>query len=182
MTFVMTLPNLLSCSRYFLALPMAYLTWSEEWQFAVLILCIAIATDFADGHIARLRNQTSALGGLLDHSSDAFFIASLLLALSLHGWIPAILPILVVLAFLQYTFDSKALSGQPLRTSSLGRYNGIAYFVMGGIPVMQNAIQFEMIPYVYIPWLAWGLVITTIISMLDRLITLLTKSDTTLDE
>ena len=155
---------------------MLYLVWSENWPLAALTLCIAIATDLADGHIARLRNQTSALGGLLDHSSDAVFIASSLFALSFHGLIPIILPVLVVLAFLQYTFDSKALSGQPLRTSSLGRYNGIAYFVMAGIPIIQNALQLKLIPDVYIPWLAWGLVVTTIISMLDRLITLLRKS------
>lgn len=169
----MTLPNILSCSRFFLAFPMAYLVWEEEWVTAAIILCTAIATDIADGHIARVRNQTSALGGLLDHSSDAFFVTFLLLALAHHKLVHVALPCLVVAAFLQYTLDSRALSGQPLRTSSLGRYNGISYFVLGGFPVMQHALQIQLIPAAYFPWIAWGLVITTVISMLDRLVTLL---------
>ena len=171
----MTLPNFLSCSRYFLAFPMAYLVWEAQWVASAFILWIAIATDISDGYIARIRNQTSALGGLLDHSSDAFFVTFMLLALVHHDLVPVALPCFVLAAFLQYTLDSRALSGQPLRTSNLGRYNGISYFVMGGFPVTQNALQIQLIPEAYFPWIAWGLVITTAISMLDRLVTLLTS-------
>ena len=99
----------------------------------------------------------------------------MLLALVHHDLVPVALPCFVVAAFLQYTFDSRALSGQPLRTSNLGRYNGISYFVMGGFPVTQNALQVQLIPDAYFPWIAWGLVITTAISMLDRLVSLLTS-------
>jgi len=154
---------------------MAYLVWEEEWITAAVILWLAIATDIFDGRIARARNQTSALGGLLDHSSDAFFVTLLLIALSHHNLVPIALPCLVMAAFLQYTLDSQALSGKPLRTSSLGRYNGISYFVLGGFPIMQNALQITLIPEAYFPWIAWGLVLTTGISMIDRLVTLLTS-------
>ena len=43
---------------------------------------------------------------------------------------PLVLPGLVAAAFVQYTLDSRALAGQRLRASALGRWNGIAYFVL----------------------------------------------------
>ena len=181
--YAMTLPNLLSCSRYFLALPMAYLVFTEAWAGAAIIFWIAVATDIADGHIARIRNQSTALGGFLDHSSDAFFVTALLLALSQHDTVSLVLPGLVVAAFLQYTLDSKVLAGHHLRTSSLGRYNGISYFIFGGLPVMQNALQIHVIPNDYFPYLGWGLVLSTSISMLDRAVTLIaSKSGSSLDK
>ncbi len=173
----MTLPNILSCSRYLLAIAIAYLVWREHWVGAAIILWLAVFSDMADGYIARKRNQTTVLGGLLDHSADAFFVTLLLLSLANHGIIPIFLPLLVVAAFLQYTFDSRALSGRPLRTSSLGRYNGISYYLMGGLPVMQSALEIALVPDAAIPWIAWGLVITTAISMIDRLVSLITTAD-----
>jgi phosphatidylglycerophosphate synthase len=179
-----TIPNLLSCSRYLLAFPMAYLVLSEAWLPAAIVLWIAIGTDISDGYIARIRNQTTILGGFLDHSSDAFFVAILLFALAQQSLVTIVLPFMVVAAFLQYTFDSRALQGEPLRSSSLGRYNGISYFVLGGFPLMQHALHMVIIPDIYLPWISWGLVLSTAISMLDRLLTLLktVQSASTLDE
>jgi phosphatidylglycerophosphate synthase len=162
---------------------MAYLVVNEAWVGAAVVLTIAVITDISDGYIARIRNQTTPLGGFLDHSSDAFFVTILLIALTEHGLVNITLPVFVVAAFLQYTFDSKVLAGQPLRTSSLGRYNGICYFIFGGFPVMQNALQVYLIPDDYFPYFGWGLVLSTIISMLDRAWALISKnSDSSLDE
>lgn len=170
----MNLPNILSCSRYFLALPMAYLVWTQAWVAASIILWIAVATDLSDGYIARARNQTSALGGLLDHSSDAFFVTLLLFSLAHHNLIPVALPCIVIMAFAQYALDSRVLSGAPLRTSNLGQYNGISYFLLAGTPVMQRSLEINIIPEAYFPFIGWGLVMTTVISMVDRLVTLVT--------
>ncbi len=162
---------------------MAYLVLKEAWIAAAIIFWIAVVTDVADGYIARVRDQSTALGGFLDHSSDAFFVILLLLALSHHELVSLVLPGFVAAAFLQYTFDSKVLEGRPLRTSSLGRYNGISYYVFAGFPVMQNALQIFIIPDGYFIYLGWGLVISTVISMLDRATTLIKgKSGSSLDK
>lgn len=163
---------------------MAYLVVSEQWLLAAIVLWITIGTDILDGYIARARNQITALGGLLDHSSDAFFVALLLFALAEQALVTIALPCFVIAAFLQYTFDSRALSGQHLRTSNLGRYNGISYFVLGGFPVMQHALHITIIAESYFPWIAWGLVLSTAISMLDRLLTPVkaNQSNSTFDE
>jgi len=139
--YAMTLPNLLSCSRYILAFPMAYLVLKEAWIAAAIIFWIAVVTDVADGYIARVRDQSTALGGFLDHSSDAFFVILLLLALSHHELVSLVLPGFVAAAFLQYTFDSKVLEGRPLRTSSLGRYNGISYYIFDHVAAIEDTDQ-----------------------------------------
>jgi len=169
----LTLPNLLSISRFFLAPVIFFTIMTSAWQWAALIFLFAIMTDLLDGYLARLWKQTSVLGGFLDHCSDAVFVATILLAESLLGWIPIALPFLVICAFIQYTLDSKTLSGQKLRSSSLGRYNGILYFVLAAAPISQEVFNFNLLTHDTIRIVAYLLCLFTIISMLDRLITLL---------
>jgi phosphatidylglycerophosphate synthase len=110
---------------------------------------------------------------LFDHATDAFYVSVSLGALAWIGMTNGWLPVLVGLAFIQYMFDSKALAGADLRTSFLGRNNGIAYFVMVGIPVVREAMAWSWPPDAWIAILAWILVATTLISMTDRAIALI---------
>ncbi len=171
-----TVPNLLSLSRLLLAFVMFWSIYQSWWYVAVTVLWLAIATDVSDGYLARKMNLTSSLGGLFDHGSDAFFVTFALAAHVSHGWVPVVLVILVPLAFTQYMLDSKALSGHSLRSSMLGRYNGIAYYVLAGFPIMQITLGLTVIPFEFFIWISWGLVITTVISMTDRLVTLLSNT------
>tara|TARA_R110002073_G_scaffold9980_10_gene49400 strand:- start:7794 stop:8336 length:543 start_codon:yes stop_codon:yes gene_type:complete len=162
------LPNLLSVSRAFLAPVAAYLIVTGNWQATAWILVIAIVTDLADGQLARRWQQTSPLGGFLDHGSDALLVASMLAAEAYLGYVTPLLPILVVCAFSQYSWDSKALQGQPLRASKLGRYNGILYFVVAGFPILQPVVQLELLNRSQVNWFSWIMVVSTAISMVDR--------------
>ena len=166
---IVTLANLLSLSRIPLGVCLLLAATASQWWLAAGLLWLAVATDLLDGHLARARGQAGAIGTALDHGSDALFVTLGLAALACHGWAPWLLPALVPLAFLQYLLDSGALAGQPLRASPLGRYNGIAYYLLAGAPVMQQALGLAVIPYAYFVHLGWGLVATTLISMLDRL-------------
>ncbi len=143
-----------------------------DWTIAAAILCLAIVSDIYDGKLARHFNQASPLGGLLDHLTDAVFVATGCWALAqtevINGW----LCWLILLAFFQYMLDSKALSGKALRTSQLGRLNGIAYFVVLGAAVGAQVLRFEFLMPV-VETLAWALVGTTIASMADRALTLI---------
>lgn len=170
---ILTLPNLLSLSRVGLAIAMAWNVYHSNWYVAVTILWTAIITDILDGYLARKNNLTSAIGGLMDHGSDAFFVTCTIAALTHHQWAPAVLVYVIPFAFVQYMLDSKALAGQPLRASSLGKYNGISYFVFAGFPVMQLTLGITLIPFDWFIWIGWGLVVTSAISMVDRLVTLL---------
>lgn len=144
---------------------------------AFALFALAVATDFADGSVARRRGEESALGGLLDHATDATFVALGLGALAHQGLVPSPLPFLVVAAFLQYVLDSRAIAGRPLRTSQLGRWNGIAYFVLLGVPVVRDALGLAWPPGVLVTTLGWLLVAATLVSMLDRARALLVRTE-----
>ena len=147
---------------------MAISVIASQWQLAAAIFWIAVATDLLDGPLARRRQQATQVGGVIDHASDATFVTLTLAAWVTHGWVPIALPLLVALSFTQYLLDSSSHRGQQLRASKLGRYNGICYFVLAGLPVMQLITGITPIPYDYLIYLGWGLVLTTVISMLDR--------------
>jgi len=83
----------------------------------------------------------------------------------------AILPLLVVAAFAQYIADSYwGHRGGALRGSALGRWNGILYFApLGGDVLVRLGLRaLEQVVTV----LAWALVVSTLLSMIERLWTL----------
>jgi phosphatidylglycerophosphate synthase len=164
----LTWANALTAARALLAVPCACLVAGERWTFAALLLSVAILTDLLDGPLARRLRQSSALGGLVDHTTDAAFVTLLLIALSILGYLPWLLPTLVAASFLQYAADSRALAGRALRTSWLGRCNGVGYFVLAALAVYRNALQLTWPSDALLQALAWLLVLTTIASMLDR--------------
>jgi len=142
----------------------------ERSTTAGVLFLIAVVTDFADGPIARRRGEASARGALFDHTVDAAFVTALLAALAWHGALTPALPILVCAAFLQYVWDSDVLHGQALRTSLIGRSNGVAYYVAAGVPVVRDALGLRWPGDPLVHALAWLLVATTLLSMTERAI------------
>ena len=91
----------------------------------------------------------------------------------MDGSVTQWLPPLVILSFIQYALDSKALSGQKLVSSVIGRSNGIAYFVLLGCAVGSKTLGFDSNVFSLIILIAsWILCLSTIISMFDRAIAL----------
>ena len=169
----MTWANGLTLLRLIAIGPACWAIVSDHWHLAAGLFALAAFTDLADGPLARRYGHASPIGGLFDHGTDALFVSSTLGALAAAGYINPYLSALVALAFIQYMFDSKALAGAELRTSLLGRNNGVAYFVMVGIPVVREALSLTWPPLGWIAALAWLLVLSTAVSMLDRAVTLL---------
>ena len=168
-----TWANLLTAVRALSIAPMVALMFAGRWGLASMLFTLAAITDYYDGRLARRFNQASALGGIADHATDALFVTVCTWACATMGMLPMLLCVLIAAAFLQYVLDSKALAGQSLRASQLGRYNGIAYFVIVGVVVIGHGIGIW-------PWLAtatywsgWLLVATTAVSMADRAFTYL---------
>lgn len=172
MKSLLTLANSLSLFRILIVPVIAWTMLSNLWWFAGCLLALAILSDLFDGPIARRNGQESSIGGLLDHSCDAILVSVLLFILNITHEIPLILPILVLASFLQYVLDSKALAGHNLRTSFLGRSNGIAYYILVSLCVFSSSIGFFQLDQFFIIC-SWILVISTLISMSERLWTLL---------
>ncbi len=116
-----------------LAVPAAVAFARPEFMSPLLLvtlMSVAIATDFGDGMVARRRGNASPRGQLFDHTTDFLFVTSGLVGAMIAGQIVPFLPILVVVAFAQYVLDSYFLHLEKrLRMSSIGRWNGIFYFV-----------------------------------------------------
>lgn len=161
----------LTSVRLLLILPFAFLIANGEPHAAALaaaVLAVAIATDVLDGVIARRRGTASAAGGLFDHTTDCLFVTAGLAALAGRGTLPWLLPVLVVTAFAQYVADSYWLHrGRSLRTSRLGRWNGILYFVPLVVDILVGLGWTGLRPVLTL--LAWALVVSTLVSMGERL-------------
>jgi len=133
------------------------------------VFAVAAATDFADGRVARARGQTSARGGFLDHAVDAVFVSAGAAALASVGVLPWLLAPLIAVAFLQYALDSRLMRSRGLRASSLGRWNGIAYYVIVAIPVVRDALGLGWPGAGLVRALGWALVVSTLLSISLRL-------------
>lgn len=164
----LTRANGVTFLRLGLAPPLVISILAEEWGPAALIFTLAVTTDLADGHIARRYGESTPLGGLVDHAVDATFVAAGTGALAIAGLMPAPLPPLIVLAFLQYAFDSRAGAQRPLRGSSLGRWNGIAYYAILAVPIARGAFELAWPSPIVVRLAAWLLVVSTLLSILDR--------------
>jgi CDP-diacylglycerol--glycerol-3-phosphate 3-phosphatidyltransferase len=136
-------------------------------MIAALVLAVAIATDLLDGPLARRRGTVTMRGRLFDHTADCVFVTSGLTGGAIRGVFPWILPVLVAAAFVQYVLDSYWIGrGGALRTSALGRYNGILYFAPLGGDILVRAGLDGLERAVVV--LVWLLVASTLVSMAER--------------
>jgi cardiolipin synthase (CMP-forming) len=89
---IVTWPNALSAARLagvpvFLWLILGPRTATAD-LIAAGILGLAGITDWLDGKLARMLNQTSRLGQLLDPAADRLYIAAMIIGLAVRGIIP----------------------------------------------------------------------------------------------
>ena len=80
---VITLANLLSILRAFLALPIVYSLARDRIVLAVLLVLFAVVTDWLDGYFARRAHEVTDFGKFLDPVADSIAIAAVVLFLSL---------------------------------------------------------------------------------------------------
>ncbi|MEV1133215.1 CDP-alcohol phosphatidyltransferase family protein [Rhodococcus coprophilus] len=93
---ILTVPNALSFLRLLgvpLFLYLVLVVHADAW--ALILLIVSSLTDWADGKLARLLDQTSRLGALLDPFVDRLYVVTTLFALVardiLPWWIAAVL-------------------------------------------------------------------------------------------
>ncbi|MDT5171398.1 MAG: hypothetical protein QOD02_4743 [Mycobacterium sp.] len=85
----LTVPNLLSGIRLALIPVFVYLLlFAHADAWAVAILMFSGASDWADGKIARLLDQSSRLGAYLDPAVDRLYMLTTPIAFGLRGIVP----------------------------------------------------------------------------------------------
>ncbi len=165
----------LTAVRLLLVVPVAVAFARPEFagpSVLVVLLGVAIATDYWDGRVARMTKTASARGQLFDHGTDFAFVTAALAGAATAGLVTPILPILIVIAFGQYVLDSYFLHRQKqLRMNSLGRWNGILYFVpllVVSVSRLGVARDFASFLTVAARVLSYALVASTVASVVDR--------------
>ena len=167
--------NTLTAVRLLLALPVAAAFARPDFvEPAVLfcLVCLAIASDSLDGRVARATGAASPAGQVFDHATDCIFVTAGMIGAAVVGGVPVALPVLIVIAFSQYLLDSYFLHRQKeLRMSTIGRWNGIFYFVplvilSGSRLPLFSAFEPFLLETVTVA--AYGLIVSTVISITDR--------------
>jgi len=83
------MPNVLSMLRLVLVMPLAWLIMTEGPLFWIMIIVVlAIASDYFDGRIARWSNSVSEWGMVLDPMADKIGGGMVVAALTIQGSLP----------------------------------------------------------------------------------------------
>lgn len=88
---IFTWSNLISFTRVLVAVPIVYFHYENEKEVNNLILGLilyGVVSDYLDGLVARLRNEISELGKILDPVADKIMAFVLFFYTVWLGWIP----------------------------------------------------------------------------------------------
>lgn len=92
----MTVPNLITTIRIILTPIFVIYIINDELISGLIILIITGLSDGIDGLVARLFNQKSKLGAYLDPLADKIILISAFVALSIRGFLPSWLTVMVI--------------------------------------------------------------------------------------
>ena len=135
---VLTVPNVLSVIRLVLVPVFLWLLLVEHADaWATGILMFTGASDWADGKIARLMNQSSRLGELLDPAVDRIYMITVPIAFALRHFVPWWFVIVLIardaiLAATLPALRSRGLTSLPV--TYIGK--GATFGLMSGFPLI----------------------------------------------
>lgn len=84
-----TLPNLITYVRLALLPVIFWVLLAQRHELALALLFLAALGDALDGWLARLLDQATRLGALLDPIADKLTVVGVSLILAWQGWLPA---------------------------------------------------------------------------------------------
>ncbi len=93
---IWTIPNILTIVRILLTPVFVMAYTSENFNLAWILFAIAGLTDALDGFLARIWNQRTELGAMLDPLADKTLLVTSFICLALKGWLPVWITVLVV--------------------------------------------------------------------------------------
>lgn len=157
---VLTVPNVLSVIRLALVPVFLWLLLVEHaYGWATGILMFTGASDWADGKIARLMNQSSRLGELLDPAVDRIYVITIPIAFALRHLVPWWFVIVLIardaiLAATLPALRSRGLTSLPV--TYIGK--GATFALMSGFPLILLG-QFDGLWSRVVLAIGWGFTI-----------------------
>ncbi|MCV7192870.1 CDP-alcohol phosphatidyltransferase family protein [Mycolicibacterium brumae] len=160
---ILTVPNALSVLRLLLVPVFCWLLLvSKDYGWATAVLMFSGASDWADGKIARLLDQYSRLGELLDPAVDRLYMVVVPVVFAFAGLIPWwVLAILLgrdlALLSMAPALRSRGLSALPV--TYLGK--AATFALMSGFPLIllgqYDATWSHVVGAIGWGFLIWGL-------------------------
>lgn len=160
---VLTVPNVLSAARLVLIVVFVYLLLgTHAYGWAVAVLMISGASDWLDGKLARLLNQYSRLGELLDPAVDRLYMVVIPISFAIAGLVPWwIIVVLIVrdglLAAMLPVLRSRGLSALPV--TYIGK--AATFALMSAFPLILlgqwDALWSRVIGDIGWAFLIWGI-------------------------
>jgi CDP-diacylglycerol--glycerol-3-phosphate 3-phosphatidyltransferase len=160
---VLTVPNVLSAARLVLIVVFVYLLLgTHAYGWAVAVLMISGASDWLDGKLARLLNQYSRLGELLDPAVDRLYMVVIPISFAIAGLVPWwVIVVLIVrdglLAAMLPVLRSRGLSALPV--TYIGK--AATFALMSAFPLILlgqwDALWSRVIGDIGWAFLIWGI-------------------------
>lgn len=94
---IVNIPNLISFARICLVPFIVWYLLIDEFVTGFILFSIAGISDFIDGWLARFQNIQTVFGAYLDPIADKLLMTSIYLVLTLMGYIPWWLTVLVII-------------------------------------------------------------------------------------
>jgi cardiolipin synthase len=133
-------PNLLTLTRILLLPFFAATLIYKEYDYSLMLFIVASITDILDGLIARIKDQVTYFGTILDPVADKFFIITSFVLMSNFALIPKWLTIIVIskdiiviTGCLIIYFVTNKLVIEP---SMLGKVSSTCQFIMIGLVLL----------------------------------------------
>ncbi|TXI17390.1 MAG: CDP-diacylglycerol--glycerol-3-phosphate 3-phosphatidyltransferase [Nitrosomonas sp.] len=142
------LPNLLTWLRI-LAIPLfvgifyfppSWLSLANQNLVATLIFAGAAVTDWLDGYLARVLNQTSAFGAFLDPVADKLMVSAALIVLVYLGRLDAPIALIII---------GREITVSALREwmAQIGQSKSVAVSFLGKIKTTSQMIAIPLLLY-----------------------------------
>ena len=139
------LPNLLTLTRILLLPFFAATLIYDQYLYALLIFIAASITDYLDGLIARLKNQITYFGTILDPVADKFFLFTSFILMTNNGLIPKWVTVIVIskdmiviAGSLILYFVTNKLTVEP---TLLGKVSSAGQFILIGLVLLMRNIN-----------------------------------------
>ena len=173
----LNVPNLLTWLRILLIplvvtvfyLPAGWLTEHEVNMIATAMFVVAAITDWLDGYLARMWNQTSAFGAFLDPVADKLMVAAALIVLVQLGRVDALIALIIIgreitISALREWMASMGASAS-VAVSMIGKLKTAAQMVAISLLLFHEPLFGLDIQYIG-TWLIWLASVLTVWSMI----------------
>lgn len=168
----MTLANSLTLMRIAIVPFFVYVFVLDEWGLALLLFCIAGATDLIDGTVARKFGRPTRFGAMLDPLADKCLVQSCFIALGVVGVLPWWFVILafardlmITVGILYLIHQNANLPYRPALVSKFATLFQLAVAILALVWLWQPRVA--LLGKAISEWLIWAMLITAVLILIS---------------